>query len=254
MSEFGYIYLREHESYDKYNCYKMGKASNIPERENVYVTGEIKRGKFILVIEVDKNEMDNIELKLKDYFHDINVYIDGGNEFFEKKILEKIPAYLLNNNFNYKILGDIEIGKLQREYREKNAIDKCIQDKYNNINNKLEQNNLIITKKPFPYQIEIIDISHKYFLNNNKGILVIPCGTGKTLISIWITQKINKTDKILIGVPNIELLEQWENDISQEFNKHKVLKVQSGMSIDKIKSIFEQNQIIISFNFNLSKF
>lgn len=37
--EFGYIYLREHESYDIYNCYKLGKAVNIPERENTYIIG-----------------------------------------------------------------------------------------------------------------------------------------------------------------------------------------------------------------------
>ena len=45
--DFGHIYLREHESYDKYDCYKLGCASNIPERDNVYITAEYKRGKNI---------------------------------------------------------------------------------------------------------------------------------------------------------------------------------------------------------------
>lgn len=40
--QFGYIYLRSHESYDKYNAYKLGKATNMIERDSVYATGEIE--------------------------------------------------------------------------------------------------------------------------------------------------------------------------------------------------------------------
>ena len=68
--EIGYIYLRNHESYDKYDCYKLGKTLNIPERENLYITGEIKRGEFISVYKVKKTEMDKISL----YFNKIYAY------------------------------------------------------------------------------------------------------------------------------------------------------------------------------------
>lgn len=43
---FGYIYIRNHESYYKYNAFKIGKTNNIPERDSVYATSEIKKGYF----------------------------------------------------------------------------------------------------------------------------------------------------------------------------------------------------------------
>ena len=63
--EIGYIYIREHESYEKYNACKIGKTLNIPERDSLYTTGEIKRGIFTLVLEVKKEELDNIEKELQ---------------------------------------------------------------------------------------------------------------------------------------------------------------------------------------------
>ena len=54
--EIGYIYIREHESYEKYNACKVGKTLNIPERDSLYITGEIKRGIFTLVLEVKMEE------------------------------------------------------------------------------------------------------------------------------------------------------------------------------------------------------
>ena len=32
-NKFGYIYVRRHESYDKYNAIKLGKTINIPDRD-----------------------------------------------------------------------------------------------------------------------------------------------------------------------------------------------------------------------------
>ena len=52
--EVGYIYIREHEAYSKYDACKLGKTENIPERDNTYITGEIFRGIFTLVFEVKK--------------------------------------------------------------------------------------------------------------------------------------------------------------------------------------------------------
>ena len=49
---YGYIYVRFHESYEKYNACKLGKTQNIPDRDTQYATGEIKRGYFEAVFEV----------------------------------------------------------------------------------------------------------------------------------------------------------------------------------------------------------
>lgn len=117
--EIGYIYIREHESYEKYNACKVGKTLNIPERDSLYTTGEMKRGIFTLVIEVKKEELDNIEKELQIEFNDINIYNDGGIEFFSIDIKDKIIPYLQEKHIYHKVLTLEEINSLERKYREK---------------------------------------------------------------------------------------------------------------------------------------
>lgn len=50
---YGYIYIRNHSSYDIYDACKIGKTNNIPERDMQYATGEIKRGYFEMVLIVN---------------------------------------------------------------------------------------------------------------------------------------------------------------------------------------------------------
>lgn len=50
-TKIGYIYTRNHPSYDVDDACKMGKALNIPERDSQYATGEIKRGYFSAVLQ-----------------------------------------------------------------------------------------------------------------------------------------------------------------------------------------------------------
>jgi superfamily II DNA or RNA helicase len=93
----------------------------------------------------------------------------------------------------------------------------------------------IIKYIPRDYQNEIINKSYTYFKKNNKGLLIIPCGVGKTLISLWIAQKLN-SKTILIGVPNVLLLHQWYNAIHSIFDDIPLLLVLSGINtIDVIK-------------------
>jgi hypothetical protein len=49
----GYIYIRSNEYWETYGAVKLGKTINIPDREKTYITSEIKRGVFIMVIEVE---------------------------------------------------------------------------------------------------------------------------------------------------------------------------------------------------------
>jgi len=154
--EIGYIYIREHESYEKYNACKVGKTLNIPERDSLYTTGEIKRGIFTLVLEVKKEELDNIEKELQIVFNDINIYNDGGIEFFSIDIKDKIIPYLQEKHIYHKVLTLEEINSLERKYREK----------------KIKQNNNKIN--------EIIKNDSKYLLyleaikNNGDALKYVP--------------------------------------------------------------------------------
>ena len=66
--QHGYIYIRTHPSYDIENACKVGKTKNIPERENTYATGEIRKGKFSTVFEVPFENMDEIERSIQEEF------------------------------------------------------------------------------------------------------------------------------------------------------------------------------------------
>ena len=53
----GFIYIRNAFTYD--DTYKLGKTSNIPERDDTYKTSELKKGIFILVYEIDIKKLNN---------------------------------------------------------------------------------------------------------------------------------------------------------------------------------------------------
>jgi superfamily II DNA or RNA helicase len=90
-------------------------------------------------------------------------------------------------------------------------------------------------------QTIIIGKSISYFQKYNKGILVLTCGVGKTLISLWIAQKLN-SHTILIGVPNTLLLKQWETEIVNLFHNIPYLIVSGGVNIENIILFLEKNQ------------
>jgi superfamily II DNA or RNA helicase len=109
-------------------------------------------------------------------------------------------------------------------------------------NIKFKKTKLIVKKyEPRIDQKIIIDKSIEYFKTNDNGLLVLMCGVGKTLISLWITQKIN-SNTILIGVPNKLLLKQWEQIICILFHNFPYLIVSGGVTIDNIIQFLKNNQ------------
>uniref|UniRef100_A0A6C0BTS8 Probable helicase A859L n=1 Tax=viral metagenome TaxID=1070528 RepID=A0A6C0BTS8_9ZZZZ len=232
----GYIYVRNHSSYDVENVCKMGKASNIPERDTQYATGEIKRGYFEAVFEVPIKKMGNIEHLLQNEFRTLNVKYDAGTEFYNKQIINLIEPYLFKLGVKYKKLSNEEISNLTRCNRVRNSMKKI------NIKSFI---NTVKFMRTVPYiprndQNIIIEKSFIHFQQNDKGILILTCGVGKTLISLWITQKLN-SKKILIGVPNKLLLKQWEEIIIALYQKQPLL-IEGGVDSDTIKSYLSSNQ------------
>mgnify|MGYP001276180895 CR=1 FL=1 len=71
-------------------------------------------------------------------------------------------------------------------------------------------------------------------------MLVLMCGVGKTLISLWITQGLN-SNTILIGVPNKLLLKQWEKVICDLFQRVPCLIVSGGVDTENIMEFLLKN-------------
>jgi predicted helicase len=231
----GYIYVRNHPSYDVENSCKLGKTKNIPDRDGGYVTGEIRRGWFEPVFELYIS-IDIVEKLLQKEFTDLNIKFNGGTEFYNKQIITMIEPFFQENNIKYRKLSNQEVDLLIRKHRLKKIFKKI--NKKSLINHLLKKTKNIII--PRPDQDKIINESLIHFNTYDKGMLILMCGYGKTLISLWITQKLN-LQKIIIGVPNILLLNQWEKVINILFKNFPCLKILGGIEVEDIILFLREN-------------
>jgi hypothetical protein len=60
---------------------------------------------------------------------------------------------------------------------------------------------------PRPHQVKAINDTVKYFKTKERGKVIMPCGTGKSLTAFWIANEL-KAKSILIAVPSLALLQQ----------------------------------------------
>lgn len=225
----GYIYVRYHKSYE--NVCKLGKTFNIPKRDSQYKTGEHKSGYFELVFDVSVKKVCNIEKQLQKEFVKYHNQSDGGTEFYDREIINLIEIFFIKNEINYTKLTEEEIN---------NLIFPAIKtDNKIKIENKKQNIEIIKTEPmtiytPRKYQTKIINKAYDYFQEKNKGLLIIPCGVGKTLISLWIVKALDITT-FIIGVPNILLLNQWVNVVDKLFPDYPYLIVKSDISVETIE-------------------
>ena len=177
----GYIYIRNHPSYDIDDACKMGKTINIPERDAQYATGEIRRGYFETVYEVPIKQMGIIERLLQNEFHELNVKYNAGTEFYNKKIITLIEPYLIILGIKYKKLSKQEISDLVRCNRVRETIKKInIQSLINMLKSKRISKHYIWTERD--YQTKIINYSKDELLSRNKIYIELPTGGGKSYI------------------------------------------------------------------------
>lgn len=235
-NSYGYIYIRQHESYNIENVCKLGVTTNIPERDNQYVTGEIRRGYFNNVYEISIKQLNIIDNLLKYEFQYLNVKYNGGTEFYNKQIIDLIEPFFNTIGIKYRKLSSNEITKLTKNNRIKHIIKKI---DIKSLIQLLKSNSKMYS--PRDNQLNIINNSYNYFQSNNKGLLVIPCGVGKTLISLWITQKLD-SNTIVIGVPNKLLLKQWEKYVKIIFRFMPYLIISSGITIENIINFLDINK------------
>ncbi len=72
--------------------------------------------------------------------------------------------------------------------------------------------NLVVTKKePREYQFKAIQAVVNGFKQQDRGQLILPCGAGKTLVSLWIKEALNVRHALVL-VPSLALLRQIKNE------------------------------------------
>ncbi len=86
---------------------------------------------------------------------------------------------------------------------------------------------------PEPHQIEAIEAATKGLLDNDRGQMIMACGTGKTFTTLWVKEAL-KAHATLVLLPSLSLLSQtmreWAWAKNQDF---KILNVCSDSSVGK---------------------
>jgi len=231
----GYIYLRSNPVYEPSNVYKLGFCTNLKERNDTYKTSELYISKFILVLEILEVNARNVEYLIKTKFSHINKRYGSATEYYDTKILQGIEPYLKYIGIKYTKLEDWS--DLCRTKRDKNKSNKPTQVKH---------------YEPRSDQEIIINNTYEYLLTNDKAMLVLVCGMGKTLISLWIASKFNPMS-ILIGVPNLILVSQWKDVCNLMFKGYKIITPASRGKFD-LEKLSELRVIIISTYSSIYKF
>jgi len=70
--------------------------------------------------------------------------------------------------------------------------------------------------EPRPHQIKAIKETIEHFKSNDRGKILMPCGTGKSLAAFWIANEM-KVKNVLIAVPSLALLQQTLKVWTREF-------------------------------------
>jgi superfamily II DNA or RNA helicase len=75
-----------------------------------------------------------------------------------------------------------------------------------------------IARTPEPFQRAAIENAIKHFQteNNARGKLIMPCGTGKSLMAYWMAREMN-AKSIILAVPSLALVKQSLGDWTAEF-------------------------------------
>jgi superfamily II DNA or RNA helicase len=105
---------------------------------------------------------------------------------------------------------------------------------FDHIKSLLQGNNILAHTKaqPWEFQIDAISTCATRFETENRGQLIMPCGTGKTLVGLKIKEAI-KAKSTLVAVPSLWLLRQTKNYWAKEKNDdYKYLCVCSEYDID----------------------
>jgi len=117
------------------------------------------------------------------------------------------------------------------------------------IQNIIEENNVLEKYEPYDYQEIAVNKFTEHFKISNRGILSMPCGTGKTMTSYLISQKFKQ---IIILSPLKEFAKQNLNRYIEYGYENKTLLVSSDgcRDVKEIKKFIKSNKsFIISSTF-----
>jgi superfamily II DNA or RNA helicase len=203
----------------------QGYARNINKLEDI--------GTDIIYIN-DNDEC--IIVQCKNYTKPIKIEDLSGFFFIMCNHIDKVGEIYYTNKLSKKIL---------LEYENNNRIKLIKKELINELNNT---QNII---KPYEYQQNIITLANDYYKKNNSGIISLPCGTGKTLISCYIGIQF----KIVIMITPLKQYAKQNIDrfkIYEQDRKALLIDSDGSRNIDEINEFINNNsesKILLSTTF-----
>jgi len=201
-----YIYIRDNDWFKQSDVYKVGITTSIIDRGNTYITGELYRGVYVKIYElnINKRQLLFIDKLIKDEFKHLNIHYNGGLEFYKRIIINEIEPFFIENNIKFISKTEDELTRINRD-NNKDIINNYL---------KFVKNILLLQKEKKEkeiilrdYQITAIDYIEKELIKNNKIYLCLATGAGKTQIAFNVFDKI-KPLNILIFSPRIAIKNQ----------------------------------------------
>lgn len=274
------VYLGHVVSQGDNNHTKIGMTGGLSNRKKSLDTSYSVYGmEFEYLILCDSEEEES---KIEEHLHghfwkDSTTHLEGhsgGLEWFQRRYqLEEIKEALFKGGFENKVVSDPnEIEEILREHKKYYESEKeNYMKEMKKLNEEINRSNISeqvtpsrdmrehfgtldnIEYKPNKYQIEIIEKTKRHYEINDKGIIILPCGTGKTVLGSFICEDYNK---ILICVPSKILINQWREKIKSILPEHhlmivniddkfmntkhkKIVVISTYHSCHKIKGIFD---------------
>ena len=267
----GFIYLRDNKSFQTESVIKLGITRNIADRANTYITGELHRGVWLQVYEINQQALAIVDIQLKRAFKPQHIYHDGGTEFYSRDIIESLDKELkiICNRLKiqcYKWTDDA-ILNADRTARirslppaAKRLFSQLTKERARQIIARLHA----IHKPslgmryhgPNEQQRDVLGKINQFYTQHHAGRIHWACGLGKALLSVLIVRKLNEpningTNKpgtninelnkhecqiktVLIGVPSITLQKQMQDEI---------YKIYPSASVTLINGIIPNNNI-----------
>jgi superfamily II DNA or RNA helicase len=71
-------------------------------------------------------------------------------------------------------------------------------------------------RRPYRHQAKAIGAAKAHFAREERGRLIMPCATGKSLTAFWIAEAL-KAKTIVVAVPSLSLIKQTVTDWTREF-------------------------------------
>ncbi len=225
-------FLYDSEFSEEYKCREIYLYDEIPtELRQKLNLPSVEHGIDLLIVDYDE-QIIAVQCKFKnDETVKLNWNADKLGNFFGFARNADLHCVFSNSSDITQVAQNLTNDFKFFSYSHLQNISEVTFEKMRNalIGNPIKE---IEKKKPHDYQEVAIQAVINHFKNNERGQLILPCGAGKTLTSLWIKEKLKATNTLVL-VPSLALLRQIKSNWNEAYNTKFIrLNVCSEKDID----------------------